>query len=208
MFGPITLIARDPLVLVLLVLAVLGGLTLHNVTQALLARRLGDPSAADAGFVSPEPPVHHTLVSLLMYLLLGLALPRPVPLRLHGRPAALTLLSGPFTLLGVALLLLLLQRVQQWLLSGFDPLGLALGRAAYGLTQHSVFFLLPLPGLDLGRTLALTGPRLLRQGLAQLQMAGPVLAYIAWLLLALSGTLSWATEPAWRALSGVVGLLP
>ncbi|WP_424951920.1 hypothetical protein [Deinococcus sp.] len=208
MFGPLTLIARDPLVLLLLSLAVLGGLTLHNMVQALLARRLGDPAASDAGFTSPEPPVHHSLVSLLLYLALGLALPRPVPVRLTGWRAALALMSGPVTLLLTALLLLLLQRLQQLLLSGFDPLGLALGRAAYGLTQHSVFFLLPLPSLDLGRALLLAGPLSLRRGLGPLQVAGPPLAYIFWLLLALSGGLSWATEPFWRGLGGVVGLLP
>jgi len=208
MFGPLTLIARDPLVLLLLALAVLGGLTLHNVVQALLARRLGDSSAADAGFTSPEPPVHHSLASLLLYLALGLALPRRVPLRLRGGRAALALLSGPLTLLLTALLLLLLQRVQQLTLSGFDPLGLALGRAAYGLTQHSVFFLLPLPSLDLGRALALTGPPLLRRGLTLLQPAGTLLVYLLWLLLALSGVLSWATEPFWRGLGAVVGWLP
>ena len=208
MFGPLTLIARDPLVLLLLALAVLGGLTLHNVVQALLARRLGDPAAAEAGFTSPEPPVHHSLVSLLLYLALGLALPRPVPLRLSGWRAVLTLLSGPLTLLLTALLLLVLQRLQQLTLSGFDPLGLALGRAAYGLTQHSVFFLLPLPSLDLGRALLFAGPPPLRRGLGLLQVAGPLLAYIFWLLLALSGGLSWATEPFWRGLGAVVGLLP
>ena len=207
MFGPLTLIARDPLVLLLLALAVLGGLTLHNVAQALLARRLGDSSASDAGFTSTEPPVHHSLASLLLYLALGLALPRRVPL-LHGNRAVLALLSGPLTLLLVALLLLLLQRVQQLALSGFDPLGLALGRAAYGLTQHSVFFLLPLPSLDLGRALALAGPPLLRRGLTLLQPVGTLLAYLLWLLLAFTGALSWATEPFWRGLGAIVGLLP
>jgi hypothetical protein len=208
MFGPLTLIARDPLVLLLLSLAVLGGLTLHNVVQALLARRLGDGAASDAGFTSPEPPVHHSLASLLLYLLLGLALPRSIPLRLHGWRAVLVLLSGPATLLLTALLLLILQRVQQLTLSGFDPLGLALGRAAYGLTQHAVFFLMPLPNLDVGRILLLAGPTPLRRVLGSAQPAGAPLAYILWLLLALTGTLSWAATPLWRWLGVVVGWLP
>ena len=208
MFGPLTLIARDPLVVLLLVLAVLGGLTLHNVVQALLARTLGDAQAAEAGFTSPEPPVHHTLASLLLYLALGLALPRPVPLRLTGWRATLALLSGPVTLLLTALLLLVLQRLQQQMLSGFDPLGLALGLAAYGLTQHSVFFLLPLPGLDLGRALLLAGPTIVRRGLGAVQVAGPLVAYIFWLLLALSGELRWVTEPLRQGLASVISLLP
>ncbi len=219
MFGPVILIARDPLVLVLLVLAVLGGLTLHNVVQAALAHRLGDRTAYDAGFTSPEPPVHHSLASLLLYLVLGLALPRPVPLRLHGWWAALTLLSGPVTLLLTALLLLVLQRLQQLTLSSFDPLGLALGRAAYGLTQHAVFFLLPLPNLDLGRAALLAGSgvplspeqdrwAVLRRWLAPLSPAAAPLAYILWLLLALTGRIGWAADPLWRGLGNVVGLLP
>lgn len=208
MFGPLTLIARDPLVVLLLALAVLGGLTLHNMVQALLARVLGDASGAEAGFTSPEPPVHHSLASLLLYLLLGLALPRTVPLRLHGGRAVLAVLAGPLTLLLAALLLLLLQRVQQLTLSSFDPLGLALGRAAYGLTQHAVFFLLPLPNLDVGRSLLLAGPAPLRRVLGAAQPAGAPLAYILWLLLALTGTLSWAAAPLWHALGVVVGWLP
>jgi hypothetical protein len=226
MFGPLTLIARDPLVLLLLALAVLGGLTLHNVVQALLARRLGDNAAADAGFTSPEPPVHHSLVSLLLYLLLGLALPRPVPVKSRGWRAAVILLSGPLTLLLTALLLLLFQRLQQLTLSSFDPLGQALGRAAYGLTQHSVFFLLPLPALDMGRTLKRLDlqrgvqhrlPASLRSRLSQMQasrfsktlrLMGPLLTYLLWLLLALSGTLNWATEPLWKGLGVVVSWLP
>jgi len=208
MFGPLTLIARDPLVLLLLALAVLGGVTLHTVAQAHLARRLGDPAAYEAGFTSLEPPVHHSLVSLLLYLTLGLALPRPVPLHLQGWRAAATLLSGPLTLLLTALALLLLQRLQQLSLSGFDLLGQALGRAAYSLTQHGVFFLLPLPSLELGRALLFAGPPALRRGLGLLVSAGPLLAYIFWLLLALSGGLSWATAPFWRLLSAAVGLLP
>ncbi|WP_425147198.1 hypothetical protein [Deinococcus sp.] len=210
MFGPITLIARDPLVLLLLALAVLGGVTLHTVWQALIARWLGDSSAQDAGYVSLEPAVHHSLVSLILYLLLGLALPRPVPISaaLRGWRGTLTLLSGPPALLLLALLLLLLQRLQQMVLSGFDPLGLALGRAAYTLTQHAVFFCLPLPSLDMGRALELSGPPALRRGLKTLDGAGRLLAYILWLLLALSGALGAATQPFWHALSAVVGLLP
>ena len=218
MFGPITLIARDPLVLLLLVLAVLGGLTLHNLAQGWLARALGDDTARAAGFTSPEPAVHHSLASLGLYLLLGLALPRAVPLSLPGRRAALVLLAGPPALLLAALTLLLLQRLQQLTLSDFDPLGLALGRAAYNLVQHAVFFCLPLPELDLGRALALGGPRVLRPGLGLLAEtgrlgtgrlgAGRLLAYILWLLLALSGALTWASDPLWRGLNAVVGWLP
>ncbi|MFC4453180.1 hypothetical protein [Deinococcus sonorensis] len=208
MFGPISQIARDPLVLVLLVLAVLGGLVLHNVAQAQLARRLGDPSGQRAGFGTPEPPVHFSLWGLLGYLLLGLALPRPVPLALRGRRAGWVLLSGPLLLLLSALVLLVLQRAQQVWLSTFDPLGHALQMAALGLTQHALFFVLPLPGLDVGRALEQAAPRPAQRLMAQLKGAGVPVTYIVWLLLALSGGLGWVTAPVWRGLGTVIAWLP
>ncbi|ULH16156.1 hypothetical protein MF271_05940 [Deinococcus sp. KNUC1210] len=185
-------------------------MTLHNIGQAWLARWLHDPLARDAGFTSPEPAVHFSLASLALYLLLGLALPRTVPLSpaLRGWRIPLTLLAGPLLLLLAALLLLLLQRLQQLTLSGFDALGLALGRAAYTLAQHAVFFCMPLPDLDVGRTLALSGPRVLKQAMGTLSGAGRLLAYILWLLLALSGALTSVTDPLWRGLNSLVGWLP
>lgn len=216
MFGPIILIARDPLVFLLLILAVLGSMIVKNSLQAGLAALLGDRSAREAGFTSLEPAVHFSLASLASYLLLGLALPRPIPLRpLSGRllpgqrgRALLAPLCGPLLLALLALGLLLLQRMQQQYFSGLDPLGLALGRSGYTLTQHAVFFLLPLPALDLGRALLLGGPRQVRRVLAVLQAAGPLATVILWLLLALSGVLSWASAPLWRLLGALVGLLP
>ena len=60
----------------------------------------------------------------------------------------------------------------------------------------------------MGRALALSGPRVLKQPMGMLSGAGRLLAYILWLLLALSGALTSATDPLWRGLNSIIGWLP
>lgn len=187
---------------------VLSGLALRGSVQAWLARRLGDPGAVRAGYGLPEPLVHYSLLAAVLYLLLGLALPRPVPLALRGRRAALTLLPGPLLLLLLGFLLLLTQRLQLLFWPGLDVLARSLTSAAFGLTQHAVFFLLPLSGLDLGRTLLYTGPPPLRRLIAAMHSIRLPLLYSAWLLLTLSGALSQLTTPVWDLLRAGAALLP
>jgi hypothetical protein len=201
-------VTRDPLLLLIVAALVLGGLALRGSLQARLARRLGDGSAAAAGYALPEPLVHYSLLGALLYLVLGLALPRPVPLALRGRPAALTLLSGPLLLLLMALLLLLVQRLQLLYWPGLDIVARSLTTAAYGLSQHAVYFLLPLSGLDLGRTLLYTGPPPLRRLIAAMHSIRLPLLYGVWLLLALSGSLGQLVTPVWNGLRTLAALWP
>lgn len=205
MIGPLTLLTTEPLLLLVQVAALLAGMILKGVVQARLAAYWGDKSSVQAGFGWPEPAVHLDLWRLALHLFLGVALPRPVPLALQGKRAAAVFLSGPLTLVAVALLLLALQRIQQQLLPATaDVIGTGLGRAAYGLCLHTLFNLLPLPGLDVGRMVGHIAqwprlPRLLR---------GTLLPALAWTALFLTGTLQRVTVPLWAGLQNVIALLP
>lgn len=206
MIGPLTLLTSEPLLLLVLVAATLFGVTLKGTVQARLAARLGDPTAGRAGFGWPEPAVHLSLWRLALYLLVGVALPRPVPLALRGRPAATVLLSGPPVLLLCALGLLALQRLQQqaWP-SGADVIGLGLGRAAFALTLHALLNLLPLPQLDLGRAVEANLRRPVR---LPRPLRGTLLPALAWAVLFVGGGLQWAAVPLWEGLQTVTARLP
>jgi Zn-dependent protease len=186
MFGPLTLIPRDPLIAVVLVAVFLLGLLLHNVAQAHAAARLGDPTARAAGFGGLRPDTHLGLPATVWYLLLGLGLPRAVPIKLRGRPAVLALLAGPAALIVFALGVAVVQRLLQPLLPGPDVVYDGMRRAVGLLLLHAVFFLLPLPHLDGGRALREVARRDLRGLLSDSGRLGPLVLYIVWVALWIS----------------------
>ncbi len=197
-FGPISLLLSDPLVFLIAVAALLFGLVLHNIVQARIADRLGDSSARLAGFASTDPQRHFEPLNLIFFLLLGLCVPRAIPLygsRLRGRARSETSvwLSGPLTLIIWAFLLLLVET----LLANFVPRadvmlkiisGLVVG-ASYSII-HAVVFLVPLPGFDAGHALYANGSPATRQTLDRISAAGPLVTFIFFLVLSFTGVLS------------------
>ena len=196
-FGPFSLLLSNPLVFLIAAAALLFGLVLHNVVQARLADRLGDPSARLAGFASTDPQRHFEPLNLIFFLLLGLCVPRAIPLygsRLRGRGAAeaRVWLSGPLTLIIWAFLLLLVDALLVQFASQADVLqsitsGLAVG-ASYAII-HAVVFMVPLPGFDAGHALYANGSAATRQILDRIAAAGPLVTFIFFLVLSFSGVL-------------------
>jgi len=208
MFGPLALIAKDPIIMIVLVLAFLAGLVLHNFTQARLAARLGDATPAEAGFATLEPQAHVTLFTLVAYLLLGLGVPRTVPTRLTGSRAAAALLAGPAALMAWAVLLLTVRQLLQTALPEVDVVNQGLRAAAAACVLHALFFLLPYPLLDGGRALWEVSPRRVQRVLAAVAVAGPVGLYILWLGLLLSGATTRVLAPVWSGLQSLLSWLP
>ena len=196
-FGPISLLLDNPLVFLIAAAALLFGLVLHNVVQARLADRLGDSSARLAGFASTEPQRHFEPLNLIFFLLLGLCVPRAIPLygsRLRGRGAAeaRVWLSGPLTLIIWAFILLLVDTLLVQFVPRVDVLvnitqGLAVG-ASFAII-HAVVFMVPLPDFDAGHALYANGSASTRQTLDRIAAAGPLVTFIFFLVLSFSGVL-------------------
>jgi len=201
-FGPISLLLSDPLVFLIAVAALLFGLVLHNIVQARLADRLGDSSARLAGFASTDPQRHFEPLNLIFFLLLGLCVPRAIPLygsRLRGRGRAETSvwLSGPLTLIIWAFVLLLVETLLVNFVPRADVLdkiisGLGVG-ASYAII-HAVVFLVPLPGFDAGHALYANGSAATRQTLDRISAAGPLVTFIFFLVLSYTGVLSGVAQ--------------
>ncbi len=208
MFGPLTLIPRDPLIALVLVAVFLLGLILHGAAQSALAARLGDRTAVQAGFGGLGFQPHFSVVGVLLYLLLGLGLTRPVPLHLSGRRAAAVLLSGPLVLWLWALLVMAVRQPLQPLFPGADVIFQGLQGAAKATLLHAAFYLLPLPPLDGGRAAALLGGREWRGLLGQFASAAPWALYLVWLALWLSGAVNAVLTPLWTLMQTILGWLP
>ncbi|GGJ19444.1 M50 family metallopeptidase [Deinococcus roseus] len=209
MFGPLSLLTTDALQFVMLVLGICLGLVTHNYVQARLALKLGN--STPKAFLTFDPFVHLNLFSLVLYLFLGLCTPRKIPLGEHHEKHQHEVwiwLAGPVVLLGVALFLLLLIRLQQVFLPALDPAGHGLSLASLGLVVHAIIFLLPLPELDGGRALLAVTQGKFRQLLIRMWRLGVLFTYLIFFLLVYSGATNQLAAPIYGLLRGWVNLLP
>lgn len=153
----------DPQFLIMNLVAVVLGVTIHEFSHAFVAYRLGDPTAAQLGRVSFNPVVHFDPLGAMMmlFLMLGyapIAWGKPVPIntfRIRGgrRGLAWSSMAGPASnLLLAALFAIPLQtglmdvaspQVRQFLTT---VVAINLGLAAFNF--------IPLPPLDGFNTLS------------------------------------------------------
>ena len=136
-------------------------ITLHELAHGLVAYRLGDNTAKDAGRLTLNPIRHLDIMGLLSMMLFGFGWAKPVPVNManfkkpkHGM--ALTALAGPVTNLLITAVALFLYG---FFLSTFWP-ALSAGRGigyyvaqtllqtAYLSIAFAIFNFLPLPPLD------------------------------------------------------------
>jgi Zn-dependent protease len=205
-FGPLSYLGLENGFLVFLVwfAASLFALVLHNVTQALVARALGDPTAVQQGFAGTDPRLHVDPLQLLFMALLGGAFPNTIPLRgagLRGRgPGSeiLVWLSGP---LGMILWALLLLIVQVLLLrfggetASTKAINQGLAAAVMFSVRFAVVFLIPVPPLDGARILWLVGNESVRRVLQQVEAMGFLGFFVIFFILSATGILSVLTQP-------------
>ncbi|MBI3952927.1 MAG: site-2 protease family protein, partial [Chloroflexi bacterium] len=101
------LLARDPAaffaILAALVITLLVGFTLHELSHAAVAHRLGDRTPQRAGRLTLNPLAHLDPMGTLLLLLAGFGWAKPVPINPYamriGAKAgmALTAAAGPLT---------------------------------------------------------------------------------------------------------------
>jgi Zn-dependent protease len=146
------------------------GLTVREYARAWTAAKLGDPTPRLWGRITVRPkpwfdafgsgflPVLEALVWSVQAFIMPAAYAKPAPvdsnyLRRHPRDVVLVSIAGPAASLALSVVAGLLLRVG---ISG--EASLILTTFAFTNASLSVFHLLPIPGLDGGRLLALVLP--------------------------------------------------
>src|SRR3972149_8566479 len=111
----LSLIANNPIMFVIYLLALLIAITVHEFAHAKVADYLGDPTPRLQGRLSLNPLVHLDPLGMILLFLVGFGWGKPVmfdPFNLRNprRDAALISIAGPGTNFVVALLLSLILR--------------------------------------------------------------------------------------------------
>src|SRR6266849_5782430 len=182
--------------------ALLIAVTVHELAHALVADRLGDPTARLLGRITLNPLPHIDPLGAIAFVIAGFGWAKPVPvnaanLRHPRRDMALVAAAGPvsnFVTAFVGLVLFVLARqsgvvgapVAQVLLWIFQ-FNLALG----------IFNLIPLPPLDGGHFLPYFLPRQAGAVLHSLEQFGPMIL----LVLVVSGATRYIVGPVFQALT-------
>ena len=203
--------------IVVVALALLIAITVHEFSHALMSDRLGDPTARRLGRLSLDPIKHLDPMGTLMLLLAGFGWGKPVPVNPHNfriesrRGMALTGFAGPLSNLIVAALLGVLVRLDvvawhsPWQYEPFyywDAGWIAADIIGYVIFLNlilAVFNLIPIAPLD-GYNVAIgVLPRRQAYAWAKLERYGPLI------LLALI-FLSFYTGFLWNSLMRAVDL--
>jgi len=196
------LLRDDPAAFFLLV-AIVGfslliAITVHEFSHALMANRLGDPTAKRLGRLSLNPVKHLDPLGTLMLFLVGFGWGKPVPInpnyfRMNPRRGmALSALAGPLSNFALAALLGVLVRVgvldwhSPWSWPFYPFASWNAGWVAADIIGYvillnlilGVFNLIPIAPLD-GFNIAVgTLPRRQAEAMLRIQQYGPLLLLV------------------------------
>jgi len=192
--------------LVLQIPALLVAVTVHELAHALVADRLGDPTARRLGRITLNPLPHIDPLGAVAFVLAGFGWAKPVPvsarnLRHPVRDMAWVAAAGPLSNFLAAFLALvavrLLGRSGGAVPFVLEPLaGLLFWTYVFNLAL-GIFNLVPLPPLDGGHFLPYLFPRASWSFVHQLEQVGPFLL----ILLVLTGATRYVVQPAFNAVS-------
>jgi Zn-dependent protease len=193
--------------LVLQIPALLVAVTVHELAHAVVADRLGDPTARRLGRITLNPLPHIDPLGAIAFVLAGFGWAKPVPvsarnLRHPVRDMAWVAAAGPLSNFAIAFVALvavrLLGRAGEALPFVMDPLaGVLFWTYVFNLAL-GIFNLIPLPPLDGGHFLPYLFPRASWSFIHQLEQVGPFLL----ILLVLTGATRYVVQPIFNAVSG------
>jgi Zn-dependent protease len=193
--------------LILQIPALLVAVTVHELAHALVADRLGDPTARRLGRITLNPLPHIDPLGALAFVLAGFGWAKPVPvnaqnLRHPVRDMAWVAAAGPLSNFLVAFVALvavrLLSRVGGALPFVIEPLaGVIFWIYVFNLAL-GIFNLIPLPPLDGGHFLPYLFPGASWSFIHQLEQAGPFLL----ILLLMTGATRYVVQPVFNVVSG------
>lgn len=161
--GLLPLLRTEPLAFLLIIIALIGAIGLHEYAHALAADIQGDRLPRAMGRLTPNPVRHLDPLGTLLIVLVGFGWGRPVEFRpqaLSSRRfgAAIVALAGPMTNLLLALVGALLAVPLARVLSQSNPIILFLVVFTSLNVVLAVFNLIPLPPLDGSRLLTIFLP--------------------------------------------------
>lgn len=167
-------------------------LIFHNIVQALVANRLGDPSPRLAGFMAFDPQRQLDLIGVVFLLLLGFGWPRTVPVnsrnyRNRGRAEGWVWLSGIGAYLLVAFVCILVAAI--FLSLGSQPLFTAFWLAAQTALLHAVINLFPLLPLDMARAALAWGNADVKRFIMQIAQFGVLGFMVFFFVLSATGVI-------------------
>ena len=191
----------DPRTLLFLLPAVLIAATCHEFAHALVADRLGDPTARQLGRLSLNPLVHVDPLGTLFFVLFSFGWARPVPVnpRNFANPRLgmlMVALAGPLANIVLAFAVGVLVKAQG--LTGTLWGDLASMLVLINIVL-AVFNLIPIPPLDGSRILEGLLPSDQALAYARIQPYGTVVI----LVLLYTGVVGQVMSPAVRWLYGV-----
>ena len=142
-----------PLELLLGVVPALLCITLHELSHGLVAYRLGDTTARDAGRLTLNPVRHIDWMGLIMMVAFRFGWAKPVPVNMYRfrnpkRGMALTALAGPVSNVIIAIVFLFLYGMLFLPLQGSGVLLETVYLTAYLSLSLALFNLIPIPPLD------------------------------------------------------------
>ena len=131
-------------------------ITLHELSHGLVAYRLGDPTAKNAGRLTLNPLKHLDPVGLLMLVAFHVGYAKPVPVNMYRfknpkRGMAVTALAGPLSNVVIAVVFLFLYGLAAAPLGGSAAgkyLLRMLNLTATISLGYAIFNMLPIPPLD------------------------------------------------------------
>ncbi len=204
--GLITLLFRNPVTFVLLVIPLLYSIIIHEVAHGWVADKMGDSTARWLGRLSLDPRKHLDPIGTLMLFIFGFGWARPVPVNynnLHDLRKGLILVSAAGIVANI-----LLAFVAQFLLRLLNPAPFgALFTLLIYMGQINImlaaFNLIPIPPLDGSKILMGFSPPRFQYSLARLERYGFfVIIVLLWL-----GILNPLIFLFQRIISGIIGLL-
>jgi Zn-dependent protease len=167
--GLLSLLTSNPLAFVIIAVALILSLTVHEFAHAYVADRLGDSTPRRAGRVTLNPLAHLDPFGALLLLIAGFGFAKPVPVNGNnlGRWGMLWVAAaGPISNLLIAFVTALLLKVLP-----LNELTFTVLTTVFGINVVlAVFNLIPIPLLDGSRILAAIFPRTLGRALMEFEM--------------------------------------
>ncbi len=203
--GLISLLQSNPTAFVIIALALVLSLTVHEFAHAYTADRLGDPTPRRLGRVTLNPLAHLDPFGAILLLVAGFGFARPVPVNFNnlGRWGMVAVAAaGPISNILIALVCILLLRVLPETNLGDTILGIV---ASINVVL-AVFNLIPIPLLDGSRILAGIFPNTLGRSLMEFERLPYAFLIVMGFILLARGPLSNVIGTVQGWLFGLAGV--